>query len=53
MKFQCALKNALLIIRGRFGLSFASKGLGYLAALFYELLDSNLFTHRDTYAILR
>ena len=22
-------------------------------ALFYQLLDSNLFTHRDTYAILR
>ena len=33
MKFPCALKNALLIIRDRFGLSFASKGLGYLAAL--------------------
>ena len=35
MKFPCTLKNALLIIRDRFGLSFASKGLGYLAALFY------------------
>src|SRR6266496_4757204 len=33
MKFQCTLKNALLITRDRFGLSFASKGLGYLAAL--------------------
>ena len=33
MKFLCTLKNALLIIRDRFGLSFASKGLGYLAAL--------------------
>ena len=33
MKFPCTLKNALLIIRDRFGLSFASKGLGYLAAL--------------------
>src|SRR3989337_150409 len=33
MKFPCTLKNALLIIRNRFGLSFASKGLGYLAAL--------------------
>ena len=33
VKFLCALKNALLIIRDRFGLSFASKGLGYLAAL--------------------
>ena len=32
MKFPCTLKNALLIIRDRFGLSFASKGLGYLAA---------------------
>ena len=35
MKFPCTLKNALLIIRDRFGLSFASKGLGYLAALFF------------------
>ena len=33
MKFPCTLKNALLIIRDRFGLSFSSKGLGYLAAL--------------------
>src|SRR3954471_8121811 len=34
MKFPCTLKNALLIIRDRFGLSFASKkGLGYLDAL--------------------
>ena len=33
MIFPCTLKNALLIIRDRFGLSFASKGLGYLAAL--------------------
>src|SRR3954467_2648569 len=33
MKFPCALKNALLIIRDHFGLSFASKGLGYLATL--------------------
>ena len=33
MKFPCTLKNALLIIRDRFGLSFASKGLGYLGAL--------------------
>ena len=33
MKFPCTLKNALLNIRVRFGLSFASKGLGYLAAL--------------------
>ena len=33
MKFPCTLKNTLLIIRDRFGLSFASKGLGYLGAL--------------------
>ena len=33
MKFPCTLKNALLIIRDRFGLYFATKGLGYLAAL--------------------
>ena len=33
MKFPCTLKNALLIIRDRFGLSFASKGLVYLSAL--------------------
>ena len=29
MKFPCTFKNALLIIRDRFGLSFATKGLGY------------------------
>ena len=33
MKFPCTLKNTLLIIRDHFCLSFASKGLGYLAAL--------------------
>ena len=33
MKFPCALKNTFLFIKDRFGLSFASKGLGYLAAL--------------------
>src|SRR3990170_4105481 len=33
MKFPCTLKNALLIIRDCFGLSFASKGLGYLSTL--------------------
>ena len=38
MKFPCTLKNALLIIRDRFGLSFASKGLGYLAALFFTTI---------------
>ena len=38
MKFPCTLKNALLIIRDRFGLSFASKGLCYLAALLLLLL---------------
>src|SRR3989337_4073296 len=37
MKFPCTLKNALLTIRDRFGLSFASKGLGYLAALYLPL----------------
>ena len=38
MEFPCTLKNTLLIIRDCFGLSFASKGLGYLAALFLLLL---------------
>ena len=33
-----ALKNTLLIIRNRFGMSLASKGLGYLAALLLLLL---------------
>ena len=33
MKFPCTLKNILLIIRDCLGLSFASKGLCYLAAL--------------------
>ena len=37
MKFPCTLKNTLPIIRDCFGLSFASKGLGYLAALFLPL----------------
>src|SRR4051812_37256572 len=35
MKFPCTLKNALLIIRDRLGLSFASKRLGELAASCY------------------
>ena len=38
MKFPCTLKNALLIIRDCFGMSFATKGLGYLAALYLPLL---------------
>ena len=38
VKFPCTLKNALLIIRDHFGLYFASKGLGYLAALYLSLL---------------
>ena len=38
MKFPCTLKNTLIIIRDHFGMSFASKGLGYLAALFLLLL---------------
>src|SRR4051812_20237985 len=42
MKFPCTLKNALLIIRDHFGMSFASKGLGYLAAL---LLLLSLLAH--------
>src|SRR3990170_3829505 len=37
VKFPCTLKNALLIIRDRFGLSFSTKGLGYLAALYLLL----------------
>ena len=37
MKFPCTLKNALLVIRDYFGLSFASKGFGYLAALWLLL----------------
>ena len=37
MKFPCTLKNALLIIRGHLGLSFSSKGLGYLASHFLLL----------------
>ena len=37
MKFSCTLKNVLLILRDHFGMSFASKGLGYLAALFLLL----------------
>ena len=37
MKFPCTLKNALLIIIDCFGLSFATKGLGYLAALLLPL----------------
>src|SRR3990170_4418200 len=44
MKFLCTLKNTLLIIRNRFGLSFASKGLGYLAA--YLLLLSLLARYK-------
>ena len=44
MKFPCTLKNALLIIRDRFGLSFASTGLGYLAA--YLLLLSLLARYK-------
>ena len=42
MKFPCTLKNTLPIIRNYFGLSFASKGLGYLAAL---LLLLSLLAH--------
>ena len=35
MKFPCTLKNALLIIRDRFGMSFASKGLATLLHFCY------------------
>ena len=38
MKFLCTLKNSLLTIRDHFGMSFASKVLGYLAALLLLLL---------------
>ena len=44
MKSLCTLKNALLIIRDRFGLSFSSKGLGYLAS--YLLLLSLLARYK-------
>ena len=37
MKFPSTLKNALLIIRDHFGLSFAIKGLGYVAALYLKV----------------
>ena len=37
MKFPCTLKNALVIIKNRFGLSFAPKGLVYLAAYWLQL----------------
>src|SRR3989337_609323 len=37
VKFPCTLKNALLIIRDCFGLYFATKGKGYLAALYLPL----------------
>ena len=37
VKFPCTLKNALLIIRDLFGLSFATKVLGYLASLYLPL----------------
>ena len=48
-------------MQNRFGLLFADVMPIYMImpryshnyALFYQLLDSNLFTHRDTYAILR
>ena len=42
MKFPCTLENTLIIIRDHFGLSSASKGLGYLAAL---LLLLSLLAH--------
>ena len=42
MKFPCTFKNTLLIIRDCFGMSFASKGLVYLASL---LLLLSLLAH--------
>ena len=44
MKFVCSIKNALLVIRDRFGMSFASKVLGYLSA--YLLLLSLLARYK-------
>ena len=46
MKFPCTLKNAMLIIRDRFGLSFASKGFGYLSA--FLLLLSLLARYKQS-----
>ena len=48
-------------MQNRFGLLVSDVMLIYMImpryshnyALFYQLLDSNLFTHRNTYAILR
>ena len=37
MKFLCTLKNAFPIIRNHFGLSFATKGLDYLASIYLPL----------------
>ena len=37
VKFPWTLKNALLIIRDHFGMSFATKGLGYFSALYLTL----------------
>ena len=42
MKFPCVLENALLIIRDHFGLFFATKGLGYIAALFVTFVTCHL-----------
>ena len=53
MKFPSTLKNALLIIRDHFGLSFASKGLGYLAALFCYYYRYLLVTNYLAIKLLR
>jgi len=37
VKFPCTLKNALIIIRDHFGMSFATKGLCYPTALYLSL----------------
>ena len=46
IKFPCTLKNALLIIRDRFGLSVASKVLGYISALLLLVARYNLSYHK-------
>ena len=40
----CGRRDAYIMIMPRYSHNYA---------LFYQLLDSNLFTHRNTYAILR
>ena len=42
MKFSCVLENALLTIRDRSGLSFATKRLGHIAAPFVTIITCYL-----------